>query len=465
MSTASVGSGTGTPLNITGLASGLDSAAIIKALLNAERVPITQLTHRQEKLQGQANALASMQSSMRALSFAAFEFRLGALFENSQAVSSSEPLRVSAATTSGAGVGGYEVEVSQLANSAQRTFTFAPPAGEDTVTIDGSTYTLKAGGSAKELASIVNGDSKATVYAAVLDNETIVFSSRTTGASTPEFIKVSDSAGALVEKAGTAKEGRDAKFLVDGVAGSSASNTVTNAIAGVTLTLNGLTASGPVTITVQPPGPSVSTIEAQVQSFVTLYNTTVEAVQKQLSTRPPTNPQNAEELATGTLFGDSTLSSALNRLRQTMYEPLAGLPAEMASPFDIGISTGAPTTGSSPSQSALQGLLKLDPTKLANAIAANPNGVKEMLKGWSKNLEEVANNVANAGGPLASRITSDEGQISELKVRINSMNEILAVRQKSLVATYAKLEGIINKNSAQSSWLTQQTESLSKSGL
>lgn len=233
----------------------------------------------------------------------------------------------------------------------------------------------------------------------------------------------------------------------------------------MTLTLNGLTASGPVTITVQPPGPSVSTIEAQVQSFVTLYNTTVEAVQKQLSTRPPTNPQNAEELATGTLFGDSTLSSAVNRLRQTMYEPLAGLPAEMASPFDIGISTGAPTTGSSPSQSALQGLLKLDPAKLANAIAANPNGVKEMLKGWSKNLEEVANNVANAGGPLASRITSDEGQISELKVRINSMNEILAVRQKSLVATYAKLEGIINKNSAQSSWLTQQTESLSKSGL
>lgn len=184
MSSASVGTGSGSPINITGLASGLDSASIIKALLNAERIPITQLTHRQEKLQGQANALASMQSSMRALSFAAFEFRLGALFENSQAVSSSEPLRVSAATTSGAGVGGYEVEVSQLANSAQRTFTFAPPAGEDTVTIDGSTYTLKAGGSAKELASIVNGDSKATVYAAVLNNETIVFSSRTTGAST-----------------------------------------------------------------------------------------------------------------------------------------------------------------------------------------------------------------------------------------------------------------------------------------
>ena len=463
MSSTSVSSLAGSPINITGLASGLDTNSIITALLNAERIPITQLTHQQEKLQGQTNALASMQSSMRALSFAAFEFRLGTLFENSQAVSSSEPLRVSAATTSGAGVGGYEVEVTQLANSAQRTFTFTPPAGEDTVTIDGNEYTLKAGASAKELASKINADSKATVYAAVLNNETIVFSSRTTGATGGEFINVSDTAGALSEKAGTAKEGRDAEFSVDGVHGTAASNTVTNAIAGVTLTLNGLTASGPVTITVQPPGPSVSAIEAQVQSFVTLYNSTVEAVQKQLTTRPPTNPQNAEELATGTLFGDTSLSSALSRMRQTMYEPIAGLPAEMSSPFDIGVSTGAPT-GASPSQASLQGLLKLDPAKLANAIASNPDGVKEMLKGWSKNLEEITNNVANAGGPLASRITSDEGQISELKVRINSMNEILAVRQKALVATYAKLEGIINQNSAKSSWLTQQTESLSKLG-
>lgn len=462
MSSASVGTTAGSPINITGLASGLDTGSIINAILAAERIPITQITHQQEKLQSQATVLASMQASMRGLSFAAFEFRLGTLFENSQVVSSSEPLRVSAATTGGAGVGGYEVEVKQLANSAQRTFTFASPAAEDTVTIDGQEYALKAGASAKDLASKVNTDSKATVYAAVV-GETIVFSSRTTGATGGEFINVADSGGALTEKAGTAKEGRDAEFLVDGVAGTSASNIVTNAIAGVTLTLNGLTASGPVTITVQPPGPSVSAIEAQVQSFVTLYNTTVEAIQKQLTTRPPANPQNAEELATGTLFGDTTLSSALNRMRQTMYEPIAGLSPEMSSPFDIGVSTGAPT-GASPSQASLEGLLKLDPAKLASAIQANPEGVKEMLKGWSKNLEEVTNDVANAGGPLASRISSDEGQVNELKIRINSMNEILAVRQKALVATYAKLEGIINKNSAQSAWLTQQTESLAKLG-
>jgi flagellar hook-associated protein 2 len=461
MSSASVSTTSGSPINISGLASGLDTSSIIEALLSAERVPVTHLTHQTEQLAGQATALGTMQSNLRAISFAAFEFRLGSLFENSQAVTSSEPLRVGAATTGGAGVGGYEVEVTQLANSAQRTFTYAAPAAEDTITVDGNEYTVKAGATAKEVASKINADSKGTVYAAALNEETLVFSSRTTGASGEEFINVADTSGALAEKAGSAKAGRDAEYTIDGVAGTSASNTVTEAIAGVTLTLNGLTASGPVTVTVQPPGPSLTAIEAQVQSFVTLYNTTIEGIQKQLTTKPPEKPKSAEEFATGTLFGDNTLSSALNRMRQTMYEPITGLPEDMASPVDIGVSTGAPTGGTA-SASSLQGLLTIDKTKLANAIQDNPAGVKEMLQGWSKNLEEVANNVANAGGPLASRITSDEGQASEIKIRINNMNEMIAVRQKALEATYAKLEGVINKNSAQASWLTQQTENLIK---
>ena len=75
------------------------------------------------------------------------------LFESSQAVTSSEPTRERAATSEGAAIGGYEVEVTQLANSAQRTFTFTSPAAEDTRTIDGNSFTVKAGESAKEFAN------------------------------------------------------------------------------------------------------------------------------------------------------------------------------------------------------------------------------------------------------------------------------------------------------------------------
>src|ERR1700722_1950188 len=465
MSTGSVTTGGGSsPISVTGLASGLDTSSIITALLSVERLPITHLSNQQTKLTGQQTELQTIQTSLQQLVFSAAEFSLPSLFETSQTATSSEPLRVGAVVTSGAGVGGYQVEVTQLANSAQRTFTFASPAAEDTVTIEGREYTVKAGATAKELAAKINADGKGGVYAAVTDSETLVLSSRTTGAKEGESITVSDPGGMLTEKAGTAKEGKDAEYSVDGVAGTSTSNVVTSAIAGVTLTFNSLTTTaGAVTVAVQAPGLSATAIETQLNSFVSLYNKTIEEIQTQLTTKPIVGAESATEPATGTLFGDSDLSGLLGRMRQTMYEPIAGLAAEMSSPFDIGLSTGV-ATGSS-SQSSISGLLKLDPAKLASARRATPEGAKTMLQKWSASLQATINQVAEPGGTLETRANGDGEEVRSMKLRITTMNEMLAVRQKALEQTYARLEAVISKNSAQSSWLTSQAEQLSASGI
>jgi flagellar hook-associated protein 2 len=459
MSSLSVGATASSPIAVSGLASGLDTSSIISALMAVEREPVTRMTDAQEKLQGQQKELETVQSSLQQLALAASEFSMPSLFETSQAVISSEPTRVSAATSDGAGIGGYEIEVTQLANSAQRTFTFTSPAAEDTLTIDGNSFTVKAGESAKELADTINSDSSSTVYAAVLEGDTLVLSNRATGNTGTEFIQVSDPGGALVEKAGTAKEGKDAEYKLDGVAGTSASNTVSNAIAGVTLTLNGLTTTGPVTINVQAPGASVSTVEAKVQSFIKLYNSTVEAIQKQLSTKPIAKPTSASEYGTGTLFGDFELESLLSNMRQSMYEPIAGLAAEMSSPANIGISTGAASAGGA-SQASIEGLLTLSSTKLAEAVQTNPAGVQQMLEKWSQGLQSTLEAVAGPGGTLEARTNGDTTQITELTSQITTMNEMLALREKALQATYAQLESAISQNTSQADWLTSQEASL-----
>jgi flagellar hook-associated protein 2 len=458
-----VGGTAGAPITITGLASGLETTKIIAALMGAEREPVVHLTNEQAKLHAEQSQLQSIQSSLQQLASAASEFSLPSLFENSQTAISNEPARVGVAVTSGAGIGGYEVEVTQLANSAQRTFTFTSPTSEQTLTIEGHEFKLKAGESAKELASSINSSSSATVYAAALVGETVVLSNRATGKTGGEFIKVTDPGGVLTEKAGTAKEGKNAEFKVDGVAGTSSTNTVTNGIPGVTLTLGGLTTAGPVTINVQAPGPSASTVEAQVQSFVKLYNSTVETIEIQLKTKPPVKPQSGE-FGTGALFGDVELTGLLDSMRATMYEPIAGLQSEMSSPLNVGISTGKATGGGVSSQASLEGLLTLDPTKLAEAVKANPTGAQKMLQQWSLNLQSLVNVVGAPGGTLEARATGDAAQITQLTSRISAMNETLAQRERALQATYAKLEGVISRNSAQGAWLTQQTESLRKSG-
>jgi flagellar capping protein FliD len=226
-----------------------------------------------------------------------------------------------------------------------------------------------------------------------------------------------------------------------------------------------LTPSGPVTIDVQAPGPNASVVEAQVQSFIKLYNSTVETIQTQLQTKPFAKPQSTGEYEQGILFGDVELTGLLDGMRDTMYEPIAGLPAEMSSPFNIGISTGAPTGGGTSSQASLEGLLTLEPAKLAEAVKANPAGVEKMLQQWSQKLQSQVNVVGAPGGALEARVNGDSAQVSQLTIQINTMNELLAHREKSLQATYANLESVISRNTTQSDWLTQQQESLSKSGI
>jgi flagellar hook-associated protein 2 len=459
-SALNVGSSAGAPITVTGLASGLNTTSIIAALMAAEREPVTHLTDEQVKLSAEQSQLQSIQSSLQQLSFAAGEFVLPSLYESSQQASSSEPQRVEAAVSGGAGIGGYEIGVLKLANSAQRTFTFTSPSKEEAITIDGVEYKLSEGESAKELASAINIKTGSTVYAAVLEGETLVLSNRETGNTGTEFIKVT---GAALTETGTAKQGQDAEFTVDGEVQTSTSNTVTNAIAGVTLTLGGLTPNGPVTIDVKPPGVAAGAIEAQMQSFIKLYNSTVGAIETQLTTKGATRPHESSEFATGTLFGDRELSGLLNSMRATLYEPIAGLPDAMSSPFDIGVSTGAPTGGQS-SQASLEGQLTLEPAKLAEAIKTNPAGVEQMLQQWSQNLQGLLTNAAEPGGALETRANSDGAQVTQLTTQINTMNELLTQREKALQATYAELEAVISKNTSQSSWLTQQTEAMIKSG-
>ncbi len=447
------------PITVSGLASGLDTSSIIAALMSVEREPVTHLTDQQTRLQAEATQLQSIQSSLQQLSFSAAEFVLPSLYESSQTVTSSEPSRVEATVTGGAGIGGYEIEVTQLANSAQRTFTLTSPTREESISIDGHEFKLQAGEGAKELASAINASSSSTVYAAVLEGETLVLSNRATGAGEGEFIQVTGAA--LSEVAGTAKAGVDAEFTVDGVVHTSSSNTVTNAIAGLSLTLTGLTPKGPVTLDVQPPSVSAKQVEAQLQSFIKLYNSTVTTIETQLSTKPAVRPTQADEFATGTLFGDQELVGLLDSMRASMYEPMAGFSEELSSPYDIGLSTGAPSAAGA-SQTSLEGQLTLDPEKLASAMASNPAGVEHMLQQWSSNLQQLVNDAAEPGGTIEARTRGDSEQVTQMSTRINSLNEQLALREKALQATYAQLEAVISKNSSQSTWLTQQTEAMIK---
>lgn len=455
-----------TPLiNIGGLASGLDTNAIVAQMMQIERLPRAKLDNKASLVTARQNLLQDFQSRLRAVEAAARDLRSVTLWSQSQTVASSDPTRVRAVIGTGAGVGGYQIEVSQLANSAQRTYAFASPAADGVITIDGHDTAVVAGATIDDVMAAINGDAEATVWAAKTDDGTLVLSSRRTGDTGTGFIALTDATGALTEDAARAKQGRDARFTVDGVAGTSSTNEVANAIPGVRLTLSGVTTvSGPITVNVGAPGADAATIEGKLRAFVDVYNSTVDAIRAKLNEKTVPNPANAVERQKGLLHGDTMLTGLLAQMRQAIYEPISGLPAGMDSLADLGISTGS--ASASTSRDALAGKLTLDTAKLSSALASDPNAVKALLAGvdgvggWARGFESLVHDVATSGGTLSSRIDGAGSELKRLQASMSAMDKRLELREQALRAQFTAMEAALAASQSQGQWLAGQLAAL-----
>jgi flagellar hook-associated protein 2 len=444
---ASLGLGTsGMPMNLAGLATGLDTNAIVSELIQIASVPMVQLQTQQAAYNAHQASLQSIQTSLQGLATTAMGLSSPALFATSQSVSSSQSSAVSG-TTKGAGVGSYQLAVTGLATPAQATYSFTSPASADAITIDGYTSNVAAGASTSDVAAAINNDPNAKVYAAALDGSTLVFSSRATGSTSS--VSVSDTQSAFGAPTNVVA-GQDAQYTLNGNPMTSSSNTVTNAIPGVTLNFQALT-SGPATISVAAPAPNASTIVSQVQSFVSQYNSIVASINNQISTKPSaTSPGSIQ----ASLFGDSDLTSFLNQMRQAMYAPVAGLPSTLNSLTQIGISTGGPSGATS--DAAVQGQLTVDSNALTNAIQNNPQGVQKLLQQFANSFQNLANQESGPGGDLGNRIQDDQRQSTNLGNQIANMQQMLTLHQQSLIQEYAKLEATVSQSQSTQLWLSQQ---------
>jgi flagellar hook-associated protein 2 len=481
-SLSSLGAGT---LQITGLASGLNTNAVVQALMAAQQQQLTNLQNQQTGITALNKQLASIQTALQTVAADAQALGSPTLFANTQTITSTNSTLLGATATgsNGAVVGSYQISVTALASASQRTFTFTSPSSADTITIDGHDTSLAAGASAQDFVNAINSDKNATVWATVTGTDpatqkpVVVLSERATGqpSSAGAFVTVTnDSAGALSEQTQYAAAGTDAAYTINGGATQySSSNTIsgvslggstppaqgqgaTQTIPGVTLSLNGLTGATPITVNVGTPAPSTQNIQTAVQKFVTDYNSTIAQIQTQLAQTP-----SKSDPTQGTLYGDTDLKDLLSSMRQLMASTISSLPDSMNSMLDAGVSTGATTGTGAISQSALAGNLTLDTGALTNALTNDASGVKSMMQSWSIKFSSLVDLQAGAGGTLSVRMQADTGRSSFLATQIQNLAEANQVKQAQLVREFAAMESALSQNQATSNWLTNQLNSLS----
>ncbi len=460
-------------LQITGLASGINTDELVQDLLAEQELPLVNMQDTISSLENVNSALSSIQTSLQTVSLDAFDLGAPSLFFQSQSVSSSNSSLVTATPTQniGAPIGSTTLDVTQLASASQTALTANLGSGNtttqaaDTLSItvgSGSAQTLDiaAGSSLSQIASNINGSSTLGVYASVLNGQ-LVLSSRDTG--TGNTITASDSNGYL--STASSQDGQDAEMYVNGSSTPtySASDTVTDAIPGVTLTLLGVTpANAPVTLTTGSPEPDTDSIVQSVQQFVNDYNTALNTIQSAVNTAPASESDSSEASPyTDNLFGDPELENFMGSMRQAMYTSGAGLPSGMASLADLGISTGE-STGSA-NDSSTEGYLTVDTATLTNAIETNPSGVEAVLQSWSSSFQPVVNSEAEPFGALSSRMTGNTTLISNLQDQLSTQTEMYDNEEQNMEEQWAQVEATLASLNNQKTSLTSFANSLSSS--
>lgn len=187
--------------------------------------------------------------------------------------------------------------------------------------------------------------------------------------------------------AGTQQLGQNALFSIDSVNNgqqlTSASNTVTGYLPGVTMELKATNVT-PVTVTVsQDTATSANTIKA----FVTQFNTVMQKIDD-------LTKYNADTKKASALTGDSGIRGIQRQLRQMTSSAAIGVGGAYRNLASIGISFGA--VGSALGTTAK---LTVDDAKLNKALTDNPQAVEALMSGFSATL----------GTPTTNNITAVSG--------------------------------------------------------
>ncbi|MFO1253832.1 MAG: flagellar filament capping protein FliD, partial [Inhella sp.] len=238
---------------------------------------------------------------------------------------------------------------------------------------------------------------------------------------------------------------QNAEANIDGIDIVSATNTVTGAVSGLTITL-GKVSADPVTLTVAQ---DKSAIKKSITDFANAYNETVKFLREQSRYDPGSKTG-------GPLLGDSTATSVLNQLRG-----LGGGNTSLG-----GTLTRFAEIGLDPQS---DGTFKVNDTKLDAALdkgsdlkaffsavdelEAGNSGLAVRLRKLTDDLLSVDGRVTNRQKGIQTRIDETSKQEAQVERRVELVEKRLRAQYTALDATMGKMQGL-------SSYLNQQLQKL-----
>ncbi|MEO5812290.1 MAG: flagellar filament capping protein FliD [Rhodanobacter sp.] len=447
-------------LTSMGVGSGLDVASLVSNLVAAKKAPQqTQITRSANSANTQLSALGQVNAALSALQSSMGSLTDGSAF-NARAVTSGDPKVLSASSSGSPVSGSYDVVVDHLASSLKASSgAFVDSnarvgTGTLTLAVAGHSMSLSVDDTNNSLAqvrdAINNASDNPGVSATIVngsDGAHLVLSATRTGAANGFSVSSSGGDGGLAvlnydpnasggNGLSVITAAQDAAYTIDGLPGTSATNSVSAAIDGLTFNL---VAAGSSTLAVTNDS---SKATSALSNLVNTYNSFVGIYQN--LTR-----YDAASGAAGALIGDATLNGISSTLSR-----IVGGSSNGATLSSIGISL------------QVDGTLKLDNDKLASSLSDGGKQVSSLFggdDGFVARLNTQLNTWVGSSGVLASRTDSISQQLKNLTTQQSALDSRMDALTARYQAQFSALDTLMSKLNSTSTYLQQQFDALNNS--
>lgn len=438
-------------ISLTGLASGLDTNAMIEGLMKLERLPLQNMEAQRKYLGSQQSLLRSLNTKLNALKQITTDLMYNTTFNVSSGVSSNtKAVDIKTADTAAQGV--YRVHVEQLATSHVMKLEISNETDlkkliDKELKINGNEIKWNADGLSdnkeilNKLAQGINAsieDVSAGVIMTKKGEYTLTLTSKKTGEGS-KFDFTGDEGLLNFEEIG---KPQDAIFSVNGIKIFRSSNEITDVIQGVTLNL--LEEKSDSTITVKPDNEKIA---SKVEAFVKAYNEVATLIKENTG---------KEKL----LQSNSTVRS----IESQLYGVINGLMGSNSPGFKLLSDIGLEIDKGIVDPKLMTGKISFDKDKFMEKLNEDPKAVIEMFTkdgtGAAVRLNQLTTSWVNTDGTLTTAIKGYQSNIDLVDENMARMKERLEKREAALQKQFASMEVALSELKNQQNWLAGQLNQL-----
>ncbi len=472
-------------LTSSGINGGLDVQSIVDNLMAVEELPIQRLQTQTQTYQSRITAYQTLNTKLLALKTSAenimfhqesvplsvpdlFADRLSTSLFALRKVTSSNESVVTATADKGAAVGNYTVQVTRLATfNSYASNNFVSDTAATTQT---GSITIQKGTDAPVSIAITSGNNTlqgiksalnaadAGVTASIVNDGSgtpyrLVVTADKSGAASNFTITATWDAGSSGSEVTFAQttQGQDAALQVNGVDIASSSNTVTNAIEGVTLSLK--SESGTAMISTET---DLDSIVGGLKDFVAKYNDLVSFITAQATYDTKTK-------TAGVLSGDFTLRDAQTRLSSALSRSISSGNSSLQVLSQIGLKLLGDGTLSL-DETKFRGMLTSKFSETAHLLLADGLDYQGSTVSMVPMLQQQLKNLTDSvDGPIFKAEDANQKSIDRINKQIDEIKLRLEARRAMYVAQYTKANEALSQLAVLQTSLANQLSVLQNS--